>query len=178
MREIEAQADAFLGRIEIVVLDPVAGEHGYTTRELLLIEHELLDGPIRRRGSGVGLAAEGVVADALNARPILSNHAPEPLRDGDLPLHVAGLLADSRAEHLALDRRRPPCAPYPPPRRSRDPRRRAAMSDRTGHKSAQHPGPAAHTPNRRTRPLKHESPLARGGFRIAGAGFEPATFGL
>ncbi len=33
------------------------------------------------------------------------NHAPEPLRDGDLPLHVAGLLADSRAAHLALDRR-------------------------------------------------------------------------
>ena len=27
-------------------------------------------------------------------------------------------------------------------------------------------------------PKKHESPLARGGFRIAGAGFEPATFGL
>ena len=26
--------------------------------------------------------------------------------------------------------------------------------------------------------LKHESRLARGGFRIAGAGFEPATFGL
>ena len=32
-------------------------------------------------------------------------------------------------------------------------------------------------PNRTDR-LKHESPLARGGFRIAGAGFEPATFGL
>ena len=28
------------------------------------------------------------------------------------------------------------------------------------------------------RPVKHESRLARGGFRIAGAGFEPATFGL
>jgi hypothetical protein len=33
------------------------------------------------------------------------NQAPEPLRDGDVPLHVARLLADSRAEHLALDRR-------------------------------------------------------------------------
>ena len=31
---------------------------------------------------------------------------------------------------------------------------------------------------RRPRPVKHESRLARGGFRIAGAGFEPATFGL
>ena len=31
---------------------------------------------------------------------------------------------------------------------------------------------------RLNRALKHESPLARGGFRIAGAGFEPATFGL
>jgi hypothetical protein len=28
------------------------------------------------------------------------------------------------------------------------------------------------------RPVKHESRLARGGFGIAGAGFEPATFGL
>ncbi len=80
MREIEAQADAFLGRSEIVVLDPVAGEHGYTTRELLLIEHELLDGPIRRRGSGVGLAAEGVVADALNARPRPSTLVQQPTR--------------------------------------------------------------------------------------------------
>ena len=34
--------------------------------------------------------------------------------------------------------------------------------------------PRGEPPNR----LKHESPLARGGFRIAGAGFEPATFGL
>lgn len=33
------------------------------------------------------------------------NQAPEPLRDGDLSLHVARLLNDSRAEHLALDRR-------------------------------------------------------------------------
>jgi hypothetical protein len=32
--------------------------------------------------------------------------------------------------------------------------------------------------SRRFRPVKHESRLARGGFRIAGAGFEPATFGL
>ncbi len=32
------------------------------------------------------------------------NQAPQPLRDGDIPLHVAQMLADSRAEHLALDR--------------------------------------------------------------------------
>jgi hypothetical protein len=35
------------------------------------------------------------------------NQPAEPLRDGDLPLHVARLLADSRAEHLALDHRSP-----------------------------------------------------------------------
>lgn len=80
VREIEARADGFLGRSEIVVLDPVAGEHWYTTRELLLIERELLDGAIRRRGSGVGLAAEGVVADALNARPILSDEQRQLVR--------------------------------------------------------------------------------------------------
>lgn len=33
------------------------------------------------------------------------NQAPEPLREGDLPLHVVRMLADSRAEHLTLDRR-------------------------------------------------------------------------
>ena len=32
------------------------------------------------------------------------NKAPEPLRDGDVPIHVAQLLRDSRAERLALDR--------------------------------------------------------------------------
>jgi hypothetical protein len=56
VREIEAEADAFLDRDEVVALDPVAGERCYTTRELLLIERELLDGAIRRRGDGVGLA--------------------------------------------------------------------------------------------------------------------------
>jgi hypothetical protein len=34
------------------------------------------------------------------------------------------------------------------------------------------------TPRPRDRPVKHENPLAREGSRIAGAGFEPATFGL
>jgi hypothetical protein len=33
-------------------------------------------------------------------------------------------------------------------------------------------------PARPARRVKHEGRLARGGFRIAGAGFEPATFGL
>lgn len=42
----------------------------------------------------------------VTAAPDFLNQAPEPLRDGDLPLRVARLLADSRAEHLALERRR------------------------------------------------------------------------
>lgn len=71
--EIEARADAFLGRDEIVALDPVAGERCYTTRELLLIERELLDGAIRRRGTDVGLAEEAEVVAALDARTSLSD---------------------------------------------------------------------------------------------------------
>ncbi len=50
---------------------------------------------------------------------------------------------------------------------------RAAVTDEAGCNLVRHPH--ADPPNR---PLKHENPLARGGFRIAGAGFEPATFGL
>ena len=44
-------------------------------------------------------------------------------------------------------------------------------ADATGF--AQRSGNAASATTR-----EHESRLARGGFRIAGAGFEPATFGL
>jgi len=72
VRELEAQADAFLDGEEIVALDAVAGEGRYTTRELLRIERELLDGSIRRRGDSVGLADEAEAAAALDARATLS----------------------------------------------------------------------------------------------------------
>ncbi|MGH2900435.1 MAG: hypothetical protein ACRDMZ_17300, partial [Solirubrobacteraceae bacterium] len=42
----------------------------------------------------------------ITTRQDFLNQAPEPLRDGDIPLHVAQMLADSCAEHLALDRTR------------------------------------------------------------------------
>ncbi|MGH2897641.1 MAG: MobF family relaxase, partial [Solirubrobacteraceae bacterium] len=62
VRELEAPADTFLDGEEIVALDAVAGERRYTTRELLHIERELLDGAIRRRADSAGLADEAEVA--------------------------------------------------------------------------------------------------------------------
>jgi Ti-type conjugative transfer relaxase TraA len=73
VREIEAHADAFLARGEVVALDPVAGERCYTTRDLLRVECELLDGAVRRRAHGVAVAAEGDLNAAINARPTLSD---------------------------------------------------------------------------------------------------------
>jgi ATP-dependent exoDNAse (exonuclease V) alpha subunit len=78
--EVEARADAFLHRGEIVALDPVAGERCYTTRELLLIERELVDGAIQRRGSGVGLAEEAAVDGAIDPRPNLNYEQRELVR--------------------------------------------------------------------------------------------------
>jgi len=77
---IEVQADAFLTRRAVIELEAVSGERRFTTGELPAIERELLDSPT------------------------FPNQAPEPLRDGDVPLHVARMLEDSSAEHLALDR--------------------------------------------------------------------------
>jgi conjugative relaxase-like TrwC/TraI family protein len=85
VREIEARADAFLGRDEIVALDPVAGERCYTTGDLLLIEQDLLDGAIRRRDDGAGLAHEAKVDEAkvdeaLGARTALNDEQRELVR--------------------------------------------------------------------------------------------------
>jgi conjugative relaxase-like TrwC/TraI family protein len=71
--EVEAQADAFLARHAVVELEPVSGQRRFTTRELLAIEHELLDGAARRRGEGVGLAREDELDEALDARPTLND---------------------------------------------------------------------------------------------------------
>jgi Ti-type conjugative transfer relaxase TraA len=70
--EIEARADAFLARDQVVELEPVAGERRYTTRGLLAVERDLLDGSGRRLAARVGIAGEAEVEAALAARPSLS----------------------------------------------------------------------------------------------------------
>ncbi len=49
VRDIEAQADAFLARDEIVPVGSVAGEGRFTTRAMLAIERDLLETAERRR---------------------------------------------------------------------------------------------------------------------------------
>jgi len=71
--EIEAQADRFLSRCELVALQRVAGEQRYTTRDLLSLERDLLDGALDRRREGAGLAEEKAVNAAAAARPSLSD---------------------------------------------------------------------------------------------------------
>jgi ATP-dependent exoDNAse (exonuclease V) alpha subunit len=77
---IEAAADAFLARYEVVVLDEVAGERRYTTRELLQVERDLLDGAERRRGEGAGRASEDDVDAALAARHSAASSASSSRR--------------------------------------------------------------------------------------------------
>ena len=69
---IESTADAFLLRGEVVELDEAAGERRFTTRELLGIERELLNGAEQRRDQGIARARLHHVDDALAARPSLS----------------------------------------------------------------------------------------------------------
>ncbi len=72
VRDLEARADAFLASSSIVEVEPVAGEARFTTRELLAIEQELLEGAERRRNAVVARAGRTAVDDALDARPELS----------------------------------------------------------------------------------------------------------
>ena len=71
--EIEARAEAFLGREQVVELEPVTGARRYTTRELLAVERELLDGSDRRRDGRVAVAVEAEVEAVLAARPSLTD---------------------------------------------------------------------------------------------------------
>ena len=84
---IEAAADAFLDRRDVVALDESAGELRYSTRELLQVERDLLDGAERRRSEGAGRADVSDVEVALAFRPTLSNEQRELVasltRDGD-----------------------------------------------------------------------------------------------
>ncbi len=68
---IERAADPFLTRAAVVELDQQAGEQRYSTRELLDIERELLDGAEGRRGEGVGRAEQEHVDAAVGERPAL-----------------------------------------------------------------------------------------------------------
>jgi conjugative relaxase-like TrwC/TraI family protein len=69
---IERQVGAFLCRVEVVELDGEGGESRYTTRGLLRMERDLLDGATRRRGSSVAVARPEAVEAALASRPELS----------------------------------------------------------------------------------------------------------
>lgn len=77
VRDIEAQADAFLVRAEIVPVGSGAGEGRFTTREMLAIERDLLETADRRRQSGVGRAGPAAIEAALAARPELSDEQRE-----------------------------------------------------------------------------------------------------
>ena len=74
---IEAAADAFLLRGDVVALEESAGERRYATRGLLRIERELLDGAEERRDQGVGRAQLHHVDAALAERPSLSDEQRE-----------------------------------------------------------------------------------------------------
>jgi Ti-type conjugative transfer relaxase TraA len=77
VEEIESAADASLRRGEVIALGETARELRYTTRELLRIERELLDGASRRRGKAVGRAQLHHVDEALAERPSLSDEQRE-----------------------------------------------------------------------------------------------------
>lgn len=70
---IERRASAFLARAEIVELEAERGEPRYTTRALLRIERQLLDGADTRRGTTAGLAHSDAVDAALRSRASLSD---------------------------------------------------------------------------------------------------------
>jgi len=71
--EIERDATAFLARAEVVALPSEASEPQYTTRALLQLERDLLDGAAARQDTGAGIADAGTVRGALDARPSLSD---------------------------------------------------------------------------------------------------------
>ena len=71
--EIERDATAFLARAEVVALPSEASEPQYTTRALLQLERDLLDGAAARQDTGAGIADAGTVRGALAARPSLSD---------------------------------------------------------------------------------------------------------
>jgi conjugative relaxase-like TrwC/TraI family protein len=68
VEEIERRAMAFLTRAEIIELDADGGEPQYTTRSLLRIEQQLLDGADARCGTSVGVAPADAVDAALGSR--------------------------------------------------------------------------------------------------------------
>jgi conjugative relaxase-like TrwC/TraI family protein len=81
---LEALADGFLARAEVVSVsglsDPAeqstAGEARagiYSTRELVALERRLVDGAVSRQHDTVGLVTEAALAEALAARPTLSD---------------------------------------------------------------------------------------------------------
>jgi conjugative relaxase-like TrwC/TraI family protein len=70
---IEEATDAFLARGEVVALDQVGEERRYTTRDLLRVERELLDGVEGRRSDNCGCATDAAAEAALAARPMLSD---------------------------------------------------------------------------------------------------------
>ncbi len=70
--EIERRATAFLDRDDIVALESGSREPEYTTRSLLLIERQLLDGAEGRRATGVAVAEPEAIRAALDARRSLS----------------------------------------------------------------------------------------------------------
>jgi conjugative relaxase-like TrwC/TraI family protein len=74
--EIEAEADRLLGDREIVPLSPdPIGELRYTTRELLTIERELIDGATNRKGETAGAAQDTHVDKAIGGRPLSDEQA-------------------------------------------------------------------------------------------------------
>ena len=73
VRVVEAHSAAFLARQDVIELEAERGEPRYTTRGLLRIERELLDGARARRERSAGLAGKHAVEAALGARPTLSD---------------------------------------------------------------------------------------------------------
>ncbi|MDX6682413.1 MAG: hypothetical protein QOG94_2452 [Solirubrobacteraceae bacterium] len=129
---------------------------------------------VRRLAAGVAPSRDAAPGRPPAGRPGAARRRPLPARSRSPPSrrrsrHSSRSLGDPRRREGGRGRRLGPastpwCA------------RRPAQRDQ-GRQPCMQVGPApyAEPPNP---PLKHESPLARGGFRIAGAGFEPATFGL
>jgi len=74
---IQAAADAFLDRHDVIALDELSRERRYTNREHLQLERELLDAADRRRDDAAGRARHADVEAALAGRPRLSDEQRE-----------------------------------------------------------------------------------------------------
>ncbi len=100
--------DEILQRHDGRVVRALPDERRYSTRSLLLTEQLLVDGAVRRRGAGAGLAAPTAIERAISARPTLASEQEQMVRrltcDGDGVAVVLGAAGTGKTFALAAAR--------------------------------------------------------------------------